>query len=181
MPCAEAKGLFPGRGIPDLAMPWLEEKGLFPGRGIPVAEGFGALGSATGSVGAAGGASGAATGSAEGAAGAATGAATGLAGAAGFSSLATGTTPSSAKAALSFLATGGSTVEDGPLTNSPISFSFSSVRFESMPNSAAISCTRGFPATILLSGHTQAGGAVTYKRGSFRATHKDSISHSACS
>ncbi|CAI8354209.1 MAG: Uncharacterised protein [Cellulomonadaceae bacterium TMED98] len=61
--------------------------------------------------------------------------------AAGFfgSSLATGTTPSSAKAALSFLATGGSTVEDGPLTNSPMSLSFSSARLLSIPSSAAIS------------------------------------------
>gem|GEM_PF-5975308 len=77
--------------------------------------------------------------------------------------------------------TGGSTVDEGPLTNSPISFSFSKVRFESIPNSAAISCTRAFEATILLSGHTQPGRAVTYKRGSFRATHEDSISHSALS
>lgn len=49
-------------------------------------------------------------------------------------------------------------VEDGPLTNSPISFSLSRARFESIPNSAAISCTRGFPATILLSGHSPSQG-----------------------
>ena len=101
--------------------------------------------------------------------------------AAGFATGATGTTPSLAKAALSLRATGGSMVEDGPLTNSPISFSFSRARFESIPNSAAISCTRGFPATILLSGHSQSGRASTYKRDSFRAAHEVSISHSACS
>jgi hypothetical protein len=59
--------------------------------------------------------------------------------------------PSASSAAFSLRATGGSMLEDGPLTNSPISLSFSRAFFVSMPSSDAISCTRGF-ATILLSG-----------------------------
>jgi len=50
----------------------------------------------------------------------------------------------------SFRTTGGSMLEDGPLTNSPISFSFSSAVLLSIPSSLAISCTRGL-ATVLLS------------------------------
>ncbi len=155
-------------------MPCDEANGLLPGRGIPEAAGLGA-GGAGGVSGVGAGASGAE------ASGAGFGAGLAVGFGSGFSSTGTGTMPSSANAALSFRTTGGSTVDEGPLTNSPISFSFSKVRFESIPNSAAISCTRAFAATILLSGRTQPGRASTYKRGSFRATHEDSISHSALS
>ena len=161
MPWAEAKGLLPGRGMPGRPMPWVDAKGLFPGRGIPSEEDFGESAGADspGSLGGASDVAGSTPGaSAAGVAGLGAGAAGFLAGA-GFS-LGRGTTPSSAKAALSFRTTGGSTVDDGPLTNSPISFNFSSVRFESIPNSAAISCTRAFPATILLSGHDPSQGVL---------------------
>jgi hypothetical protein len=158
MPWAEAKGLLPGRGMPGRPIPWVDAKGLFPGRGIPTEEDFGDS-AGTGSPGAVSAAGGTKPGvSSAGVAGFGEGAA-GFLAAAGFS-LGRGTTPSSAKAALSFRTTGGSTVDDGPLTNSPISFNFSSVRFESMPNSAAISCTRAFPATILLSGHDPSQGVL---------------------
>lgn len=168
--------MFPGRGMPGLAIPCEEAKGLFPGRGIPEAgRGFSdatGFSSATGALGAA--ASGALG------AGAGAGALAAFAGS-GFSGFATGTIPSSANAAFSLRTTGGSMVDEGPLTNSPMSFNFSRARFESIPNSAAISCTRAFPATILLSRRTQPGRATTYRRDSFRATHEVFISHSACS
>jgi hypothetical protein len=158
-------------------MPCEEEKGLFPGRGMPLPD-LGRSGGATGDSAGAG-----ATGAAASGAGSRAGVGSGAfcVGGAGFSSFATGTTPSSANAAFSLRTTGGSIVEEGPLTNSPISFSFSRVRFESIPNSAAISCTRAFPATILLSERTQPGRAATYRRDSFRATHEVSICHSTCS
>ncbi|OUE29458.1 hypothetical protein BFL35_15135 [Clavibacter michiganensis] len=60
-------------------------------------------------------------------------------------------TPAASRAALSLRATGGSMLDDGPLTNSPISLSLASAVLLSTPISAAISCTRGF-ATVLLSG-----------------------------
>ncbi|OUE22829.1 hypothetical protein BFL36_08955 [Clavibacter michiganensis] len=60
-------------------------------------------------------------------------------------------TPAASSAALSLRATGGSMLDDGPLTNSPISLSLASAVLLSTPISAAISCTRGF-ATVLLSG-----------------------------
>jgi hypothetical protein len=59
--------------------------------------------------------------------------------------------PSAVNASRSLRATGGSIVDDDDLTNSPSVPSFSMTCLLSMPNSAAISCTRGFPATILLS------------------------------
>lgn len=92
IPCVEAKGLFPGRGIP------VAGRGLSVGAAVAGAAGSPPElgGSATGAVGAGASAAG-----------------FGLA-AAGFSTGATGTTPSSAKAALSLRATGGSMVEDGP-------------------------------------------------------------------
>jgi hypothetical protein len=52
-------------------------------------------------------------------------------------------------------------LEDGPLTNSPISLSFASATLLSTPSSLATSCTRGFAATILLSGaHPGQGQAL---------------------
>ena len=73
------------------------------------------------------------------------GVATGFAGSAGLA-------PSACSAALSLRATGGSMLDDGPLTNSPSSLSFASATLLSTPSSLAISCTRGFAATILLFG-----------------------------
>jgi hypothetical protein len=58
--------------------------------------------------------------------------------------------PSAWRAARRRRATGGSMLEDGPLTNSPISFNFARATLLSTLNSLAISCTRGFAATILL-------------------------------
>jgi len=63
-----------------------------------------------------------------------------------------GFAPSASSAALSLRATGGSMLDDGPLTNSPSSLSFASATLLSTPSSLAISCTRGFAATILLFG-----------------------------
>src|SRR5690606_24853636 len=61
--------------------------------------------------------------------------------------------PCASRAARSLRTTGGSIVEDGPLTNSPISLSCASATLVSTPSSEAISCTRGLVlATILLSG-----------------------------
>ena len=51
---------------------------------------------------------------------------------------------------LNRFATGGSTVEDADLTNSPISFSFSRTNLLSTPNSLASSCTRGLATLLLL-------------------------------
>ncbi len=48
------------------------------------------------------------------------------------------------------IATGGSTVEDADLTNSPISFSFSRTNLLSTPNSLASSWTRGLATLLLL-------------------------------
>src|SRR5690606_19109172 len=62
-------------------------------------------------------------------------------------------------AARSLRATGGSTVEDGLYTNSPSSLSIASANLLSTPSSAAISCTRGLAATILLSGSVRRGRA----------------------
>jgi hypothetical protein len=145
--------LLPGRGIPGLGMPWLELNGLLPGLGIdrPASSAEAVAGFSAGGSGATTGAAGS---GAETAASLSAGAAGAVFFGAGGASTVfwTGTTPSSAKAAFSFRTTGGSTVEEGPLTNSPISLSFSRVRLLSMPSSVAISCTRGFPATTLLSG-----------------------------
>ncbi len=51
---------------------------------------------------------------------------------------------------LNFIATGGSTVEEADLTNSPISFSFSRTNLLSTPNSLASSWTRGLATLLLL-------------------------------
>lgn len=53
-------------------------------------------------------------------------------------------------ASFSLRMTGGSRVDDGPLTNSPMSLSFARSSLLVRPSSLATSCTRGF-ATILLS------------------------------
>src|SRR3546814_15438297 len=66
-------------------------------------------------------------------------------------------------------------VDEGPLTNSPSSFSFARATLLSTPSSEAISCTRGF-ATILLSGGLpRTGQTVKCGRESFRAVHFVSI------
>ena len=51
---------------------------------------------------------------------------------------------------LNFIATGGSTVDEADLTNSPISFSFSRTNLLSTPNSLASSWTRGLATLLLL-------------------------------
>lgn len=201
MPCAAAKGLLPGRGVPvgRCPMPCEEAKGLLPGRGAPgrgppgfaaspdgaspaagaagVDGAAGAAGAAAagasvfgaGAAGAAGafgpgaacfgagalGASdvtaGAAGAGAFGAAGPGVGA-PGVAGrAAGAAGAAEAVAPEASRAARSLRATGGSMLDEGPLTNSPNSLSFAIAILLSTPSSDAISCTRGFAATILLS------------------------------
>jgi hypothetical protein len=158
-------------------MPWADEKGLLPGRGAP---GFGALPSPEDGAAGAGadGFAGADGAGAFSAAGAGAGLGAGAAGAAGpglgpgfgpgvgaedfGAGFAAGFAAAGSEAALrdgsasiaarSLRATGGSTVEDGLFTNSPSSLSFASATLLSTPSSAAISCTRGLPATILLSG-----------------------------
>lgn len=57
---------------------------------------------------------------------------------------------SASNAARNLRATGGSMLDEGPLTNSPSSLSFASATLLSTPNSLATSCTRGFAATVLL-------------------------------
>lgn len=160
-------------------MPWEVENGLLPGRGAP---GVGAAGAALSAAGAAGaGACAAGAGAAGAGASEAGAASTGVASgagfgpgfgpgvgalgpglaaaglpaaclAAGFSSALGLSDPSASMAARSLRATGGSIVDEGLLTNSPSSFSFASATLLSTPSSAAISCTRGLAATILLSG-----------------------------
>ncbi len=79
--------------------------------------------------------------------------------------------PSASRAARSLRATGGSMVDEGPLTNSPSSLSFARAILLSTPSSDAISCTRGLAATILLSGSTPTGQTINGGRVSFRAVH----------
>src|SRR5690606_14794624 len=67
-------------------------------------------------------------------------------------------------AARSLRATGGSMVDEGLFTNSPSSLSFARANLLSTPSSAAISCTRGLAATILLSGSAYPGSADHYRR-----------------
>src|SRR5690606_36614388 len=99
---------------------------------------------ASGSAGSAG-AAGAGAGAGLAAAGFGAGLAAGLAAAWGLA------TPSASSCCLRRRATGGAIDEDADFTYSPISLSFSRAMLDSMPSSAAISCTRGL-ATILLSG-----------------------------
>jgi hypothetical protein len=137
-------GLFPGlaigRGIP---IPWLDAKGLFPGRGIPgvVGETFGSFGASVIELGArrevfgftsfTG--SSLTTGSSEtGASAFALGAAFGFA---TFFSLGL----ASGNAARSFFATGGAIVEDPDLTYSPSSSNLAKATLVSMPSSLATS------------------------------------------
>ena len=54
------------------------------------------------------------------------------------------------KISRSLRATGGSIVDDGDLTNSPISLSLARTSLLSTPNSLASSCTRALPTTALL-------------------------------
>lgn len=181
MPCAEANGLLPGRGPAGREpMPCAEANGLLPGRGAPgrgAADPPGWGGddfSAAGAVGAAGAdAAGAAAFSSTGAGASAGFAGPGLgpgvgalgpglgapedadAGFAAAVAVLTGAAVagfSASMAARSLRATGGSIVDEGDFTNSPSSLSFASANLLSTPSSAAISCTRGLPATILLSG-----------------------------
>ena len=200
MPCCEANGLLPGRGPAGRwPMPCDEAKGLLPGRGAPgrgasplgrsSAAGAGAAGAAGAGADGAGAAGAAASGAgAAGAGFAGPGRGPGLAvvagalaaaGAAGAAdSFAAGFAELSASiAARSLRATGGSMVEEGLLTNSPSSFSFASANLLSTPSSAAISCTRGLAATILLSegGQPQTGQTISRGRDSFRAVHFGSI------
>ena len=156
IPCDDEKGLLPGRGAPAgrVPMPCEDENGLLPG----LAAGFAPVSSslATDEAGAAAfagatelaGASdastegGAATGATSAAASAVVlgaGAVFGAAFAAGAASAGTGLSPSASRAARNLRATGGSMVDETPLTYSPKSFSFASAIFESIPYSCAIS------------------------------------------
>jgi hypothetical protein len=55
-------------------------------------------------------------------------------------------------ASRSLRTTGASIVEDGDLTNSPMSVSFAMISLLVLPSSFASSCTRALPATALLRG-----------------------------
>ncbi len=176
MPCEDANGLFPGRGAPGRGPPGFaaSPEGESPAAGAAGADGAaGAAAAAASAAGAGAGAAGAfgpgdacfgagaAGASALGAGAAGAGAfgaagpgvgAPGVAGRfAGAAGAAGAFAPSASRAARSLRATGGSILEDGPLTNSPNSLSFAMAILLSTPSSDAISCTRGFAATILLS------------------------------
>jgi hypothetical protein len=139
-------GLFPGlaigRGIP---IPWLDAKGLFPGRGIPgvVGDTFGSFGASVIELGARREVFGftSFTGSAASVVSSAAGASS-LVFAAAFG-LATFLTTSlglaSGNAARSFLATGGAIVEDPDLTYSPSSSNLAKATLVSIPSSLATS------------------------------------------
>ena len=156
MPCDDENGLLPGRGPPAgrVPMPCDDENGLLPGRAAgfapvsstaaPVEAGVASVAGAAGTAGAsdtpldASAGAGASTAAVSaGALGA--GAAFGAAFAAGAASAGTGFSPSASRAARSLRATGGSIVDETPLTYSPKSFSFASAIFESIPYSCAIS------------------------------------------
>jgi len=153
MPCDDENGLLPGRGAPvgRVPMPCDDENGLLPGRAAGLPPSSIAEAGAAGGVGESAGASDtdALDGTSEtvesdasstGALGAAFGGALepAFGGAATFSA-GTGFRPSASRAARSLRATGGSMVDETPLTNSPKSFSFARATFESIPNSCAIS------------------------------------------
>ena len=135
-------------------MPWLAANGLLPGLGMPAgAEGAaGAAGAAVAGVAVAAGASGAlgaAGAGAEGAEGAtASGEAAGAASALGPGFFTSGFGFAFGNASRSFLATGGVTVDDPPLTYSPSSFNLAKASLVSMPSSLAMSYTRGSAATF---------------------------------
>lgn len=169
MPCADENGLLPGRGAPGFgaASPEGFAAVSSPDAGAAGAAGAGVSAGAAGAsvTGASGAGFGAGFGPGTGAPG--FGARPGAAGlapgaadlapeaedaAAGAASPDDFRDASDSMAARSLRATGGSMVEEGLLTNSPSSLSFASAILLSTPSSAAISCTRGLPATILLSG-----------------------------
>jgi hypothetical protein len=151
MPWADEKGLLPGRGAPGFgALPSPEDGAAGAGAdGFAGADGAGAFSAAGAGAGAAGPGLGPGFGPGVGAEDFGAGFAAGFAAAGSEAALRDG---SASIAARSLRATGGSTVEDGLFTNSPSSLSFASATLLSTPSSAAISCTRGLPATILLSG-----------------------------
>ena len=62
------------------------------------------------------------------------------------------------KASRNLRTTGASMVEDGDLTNSPMSVSFAMISLLVLPSSFASSCTRALPATALLRVRAAAGG-----------------------
>ncbi len=150
-----------------LATRWPPGRGA-PGRGAPGvgAAGRARPGSATGAAGAAlaaigagvgagaaalGAGAGAGAGVATGAAGAALGTGAGAASAAGLGAAFLGAAAVAAgNASRSRRATGGSTVDDALLTNSPSSLSFARTSLLGTPSSLASSCTRALPATGLL-------------------------------
>ncbi len=156
MPWLGAKGLLPGRGLP-VGRPTGLGAGAF-GVGADGAAAAGASGSAGGSGAASGVGSGVATGAGVGS-GAASGSGSTGAGAGflepgafgvGFAGASeAGASPAGAAEAADFswspysflnrISTGGSTVDDADLTNSPISLSFSRTNLLSTPNSLASS------------------------------------------
>lgn len=140
-------------------MPWLVAYGLLPGRGVPcgrgIADGDGADPDGFGSAAAVGcssclaGAAAAAVWLGDAAGFGVCGRAPGFAAGrpAGLASV----DPAAGKASRSRFATGGSIVDDGLFTYSPNSWSFAINCLLGIPSSLAISLTRGFVATILLS------------------------------
>jgi hypothetical protein len=173
MPCADANGLLPGRGIPGVAAD-------------------GALGAAAGAAGAAGAAAAGASSVAFAAAFLAAGAAgTAEAGAAGVAEVSsTGASAlaaaflagaffgassfgfASGNASLSFFATGGAMVDEPLFTNSPSSASLAKATLESIPSSLAMSYTRGSATYFSCLGPThKTGQAVKAVGYSFRVTH----------
>jgi hypothetical protein len=111
------------------------------------------------------------------------GAGAGAFGGAGRAGAAGAATPSASSAAFTLRATGGATLEDGPLTNWPIFSSFSSTTLLSMPSSAAISCTRGFATSSPVCARPVSArqGQAFSGRHSFRGAHQLSMGQSACS
>ena len=133
MPCAEEKGLFPGRAAGLVAVSSALEALVGDdgpsGEVAAAGESVDETGSLTREVGAA-----SCDSDSTGA-----GVALGAAFAAGAVSAGAGLSPSASSAARSLRATGGSIVDETPRTYSPKSFSFASATFESIPYSCAIS------------------------------------------
>ena len=165
------KGLLPGRGVAGLAAPAsLLVNGLFPGLGPAGRAGASAPGSAraagaAGSARGAGGSGASATGTgAAGTAAAAGSAATGSAAAflaaaflVVFFAGAAAPAGCAGKTSFSLRTTGGSTVDDADLTNSPMSWSLARTTLLSTPSSLASSYTRTL-ATALLFPRSRPGG-----------------------
>ncbi len=167
------KGLLPGRGVAGLAAPAsLLVNGLLPGRGPAGRAGASAAGSARAagaatSAGAAGGSGASATGAgAAGTSGAAGSATTGSAATAFlavaflvvFFAGAAAPAGCAGKTSFNLRTTGGSTVDDADLTNSPMSWSLARTTLLSTPSSLASSYTRTL-ATALLFPRSRPGGA----------------------